>query len=146
MILGQDVLHNNLVYPLLRRFMTRKWVTRKAVPGIRGQKLQQYALTGLGRKELLARLGNFAEQDAGSSAAFRFRVSLFHLLAPEVRGRILAVRANYLRGRLAKLTAIQTNFPLDRYAGEVVSQVRAETQSELSWIKRLERMEKSGKV
>ena len=31
---GQANLHNNLVYPLLRRFVARGWVTRKKVAGI----------------------------------------------------------------------------------------------------------------
>src|SRR5215831_5703075 len=72
-ILGHDVLHNNLVYPLLRRFMNNKWVSRKAAPGQRGQTRQQYSLTTLGRRELLARLSSFTEQDANSADAFRLR-------------------------------------------------------------------------
>jgi len=142
-ILGQESLHNNLVYPLLRRFMNNKWVTRKTVPGERGQTRQRYALTTLGRNELLARLSEFTEQDAQSPASFRFRVSLFQLVGADVRHRILEVRANFLRSRMAKLTAIQTNFPLDPYARDVVSLYREETHSELKWIKRLERREKS---
>src|SRR5215510_8402723 len=139
-ILGQEALHNNLVYPLLRRFMNSKWVTRKTVPGERGQTRHQYALTALGRSVLLARLSEFTEQDSQSPASFRFRVSLFQLVGADVRSRILEARASFLRGRVAKLTAIQANFPLDRYAGEVVSLYRAETQSELKWIRRLERL------
>ena len=68
-ILGQDSLHNNLVYPLLRRFMDSKWVNCKTVPGQRGQTRNQYSLTALGRKELLSRLSSFAEQDARSPEA-----------------------------------------------------------------------------
>ena len=107
-ILGQESLHNNLVYPLLRRFMNNKWVTRKSVPGERGQTRHQYGLTALGRSVLLARLSEFTDQDAQSPASFRFRVSLFHLVGAGVRNRILEARANFLRSRMAKLTAIQT--------------------------------------
>ena len=87
-ILGHEALHNNLVYPLLRRFTTSQWVSRKTVPGQRGQTRNQYSLTALGRKELLDQLNSFTEQDARSADAFRIRVSLFGLLKPEARARI----------------------------------------------------------
>jgi DNA-binding PadR family transcriptional regulator len=141
-ILGQGVLHNNLVYPLLRRFMNNKWVSRRTVPGERGQTRHRYAITARGRTELLARLSAFSEQDARSSDAFRLRVGLFQLLGPETRLCILDAREKFLTARLAKLAAVETNFPLDRYATEVMSQFRNETQSELDWIKRLRSLEK----
>lgn len=136
-ILGQGVLHNNLVYPLLRRFMNDKWVSRRTVPGERGQKRHRYAITALGRKELLSRLSAFSEQDARSANEFRLRVGMFQLVDAEARLRILEMREKFLLVRLEKLTAVETNFPLDRYASEVTSQFRSETQSELDWIKRL---------
>ena len=136
-ILGQGVLHNNLVYPLLRRFMNHKWVSRRTVPGERGQTRNVYAITALGQKELLARISAFSEQEARSSEQFRFRVGMFGLLDPDSRLRILEGREKFLTLRLEKLTAVETNFPLDRYASEVTSQFRSETQSELDWIKRL---------
>jgi len=144
-ILGYDVLHNNLVYPLLRRFTKNKWVSRKTVPGQRGQTRHQYSLTASGRKALVARLSSFTEQDARSAEAFQLRVGLFRLLEPEVRGRILEAREKFLRARIATLTNIQASFPLDRYAGQVVSRLRAESESELDWIAHLRRLEKSRK-
>lgn len=144
-ILGQEVLHNNLVYPLLRRFMNNKWVSRKTVPGERGQKRHQYTLTALGRKELLARLSSFTEQEARSSDGFRLRVGLFQVLEPAVRSRILEARSGFLRGQVAHLTAVQANFQLDRYAEQVTSHFLAEIQAELDWIERLRRFEKSRK-
>lgn len=144
-ILGQEVLHNNLVYPLLRRFMNNKWVTRKTVPGERGQTRQQYTLTALGRKELLAQLSSFTEQEARSADGFRLRVGLFQRLQSEARGRILDSRTTFLRRRSEKLTAVQTHFPLDHYAKEVTSLFLSETQTELDWIARMRKFEKSRK-
>jgi len=136
-ILGQGILHNNLVYPLLRRFMDNHWVSRRTVPGERGQMRHRYAITALGRKELLARLREFSLHDARSSDGFRFRVGMFQLLDREARLRILTTREKHLTARLEKLSLVETNFPLDQYASEVTSQFRSETQSELAWIKRL---------
>src|SRR5690348_161091 len=91
-VLGQGELHNNLVYPLLRRFMANRWVTKKVVPGARGQNRQQYAITPLGRQTLLNRLREFSPQEAKAEDAFRLRVGLFGLLTPEERERILSQR------------------------------------------------------
>ena len=72
-IFGHGELHNNLVYPLLRRFMANKWVTKKTVPGERGQNRQQYAITALGRQRLVDRIREFSEQDARSKDHLRAR-------------------------------------------------------------------------
>ncbi len=140
-ILGQEALHNNLVYPLLRRFMNNKWVVRKAVPGERGQTRQQYALTALGRQELVSRLSSFTEQDARSSEAFRFRVTTFQLLAQDTRERILSAREAHLQALIEKLKAMQKTFSLDPYSEAVIAFSRAEAKSELNWIARVRKLE-----
>lgn len=141
-ILGQDVLHNNLVYPLLRRFMANKWVSRKVIPGERGQTRQMYALTALGRKELITRLSTFSEQDARNSNAFRLRVGLFELLEPQVRTEILAQRERFLKSRIEKLRTIKANFEMDTYADEVTSRLRADSETEIGWIQHLRKISK----
>jgi DNA-binding PadR family transcriptional regulator len=144
-ILGQGTLHNNLVYPLLRRFMNKKWVRQKMVPGERGQTRNQYSLTAVGRKELRVRLSSFNDQDARSADSFHMRVSLFWFLAPEVRLQILEDGRKYLEGRLATLTNVQNNFSLGRYAAEVMTHMETAAKSEIDWIERLRRFEKSRK-
>src|SRR5579863_9383008 len=88
LIMGQ-ALHNNLVYPLLGRFLEEKWVSKKAVPGERGQTRQQYALTAEGRRRLFERLNAFDEADASSENAFHLRVGVFAGLKPASRESIL---------------------------------------------------------
>ena len=98
-ILGQGAMHNNLVYPLLRRFTTEGWVSKKAVPGERGQTRLQYAISALGRRQLVTRLSEFSEADASSLRGFITRVGMFALLEGPVRARILKLRENYLQSR-----------------------------------------------
>jgi DNA-binding PadR family transcriptional regulator len=141
-IFGQGSLHNNVVYPLLRRFTTKKWVSRQTVPGERGQTRHQYALTALGRKELLVRLSNFSEQDARSSSEFLLRVGLFQLLSREVRSQILDAREQYLKSRSEAMANIQAHFKLDQFAGEVTSRLCTEARSELEWVRHLRKMAK----
>lgn len=145
MILGQGVLHNNLVYPLLRRFMDQGWVTRRESEGERGQTRLRYLITAAGKRELVARLSVFGDQDARSSDAFRLRVGLFQLLAPNIRRAILECREKYLTGRIQHLQLMQQNFSLDRYAKEVVTQLSVEMKLELKWIRRLRSAERSRK-
>jgi DNA-binding PadR family transcriptional regulator len=142
-IFGDAALHNNLIYPLLRRFTAEGWVTKKAVAGQRGQTRQQYALTPLGRKTLIERLSQFGEQDSGSFQNFITRVGMFQILAPEVRESILKQRENYLLGRQQQFATLQENMELGLYAGDVIGYLRSQIESELSWIKRLRRLNKN---
>jgi len=139
-VFGQGELHNNLVYPLLRRFMANKWVTRKIVPGERGQNRQQYAITALGRRALVDRIREFSDQDARSEDAFRVRIGFFGMLISEDRERILRLREDALRSRDQALNHLQAAMELGDYAAEVVAFLRAQAKSELAWITRLRRM------
>jgi len=144
-ILGHGEMHNNLVYPLLRRFTTNGWVTKRTVPGERGQTRQQYAITPAGRRELVTRLSNFGESEAASWPGFITRVGMFEALEEPVRASILAARTNYLQVREQKLTLLQQNMDLGMYGGEVVRYLIEQIHSELAWIRRLHRLARSAK-
>ncbi|MGA9042567.1 MAG: PadR family transcriptional regulator [Terriglobales bacterium] len=143
LIMGQGDMHNNLVYPLLRRFTDKGWVTRKAVAGERGQTRQQYALTPLGRKTLIERLSQYGERNSDSFPGFAMRVGMFEALKPATREHILKQRENYLQERDQKLAALQGNMDLGKYGGEVVGYLRSQFEAELNWIQRLSRMVKN---
>ena len=139
-ILGHGVMHNNLVYPLLRRFTAEGWVTKKSMPGERGQTRQQYAITPLGRRELVARLSEFGEADASSFSSFITRVGMFALLEEPVRNRVLQQRENYLEHRQERLTTMRQNIDLGIYGEEVVRYLIEQIKSERTWIRRLNRL------
>lgn len=143
MVFGQEVLHNNLIYPLLRRFLKEGWLSRKEVPGERGQTRQQYSLTAQGRRVLLERLSQFTEADAASDKEFRSRVGFFELLQPEVRENILNRRESYLRGLHERLAALEANMKVGKYGAEVIRQFRDQIALEAKWIPHLRRISKS---
>ena len=145
MIFGQQMLHNNLIYPLLRRFLNDGWVSKKEVPGERGQTRQEYSLTAQGRRVLLERLSQFTEADAASDKEFRSRVGLFDLLQPEVRETILTRRESYLQGHDQHLALLETNMKVGKYGGEVIGQMRDQIALETKWIQHLRRILKSDK-
>ncbi len=139
-LLGQDNLHSNLVYPLLKRFTSGGLVTRKAAAGERGQTRQRYALTALGKSTLIHRLNEFGLTEAKSFEAFVVRAGMFELLKRVDRERILDGRESYLSQREPKLRALLQNLVLDEYGAEVVKFILERIHLELDWIRRLRRM------
>ena len=117
---GQAELHNNLVYPLLRRFAARGWVRQREIPGERGQMRRLYTLTSAGKAELARRLAAFSGRDAQSSGAFQLRASLFAILDPASRQRILAAREEFLAKREESLCRTLQHFRPAQFPAEVI--------------------------
>jgi DNA-binding PadR family transcriptional regulator len=137
---GSPDMHNNLVYPLLRRFVGKGWVTRRKTAGERGQTRQVYALTAAGRKGLLDRIRDFDEAAVASTDEFRMRVGLFPILSSEIREEILEKRQAYLVRRDGRFDPLQKEMDLGEYGPEVVRFIRQQIQNELAWIERLRRL------
>jgi DNA-binding PadR family transcriptional regulator len=142
LITGKGALHNNLVYPLLRRFVENAWVNQRRAEGERGQTREVYALTAKGKRELLRRLGTYGEEEATSEAGFRLRVGLFGFLDADTRGRILKVRDEFLAAREERLSRITSSMETGPWGSEVVQFFREQVRVEREWITRLERKAK----
>jgi DNA-binding PadR family transcriptional regulator len=141
-MMRQDTLHNNLVYPMLGRFLEEGWVTKKAVPGQRGQTRQQYVLTAEGRRAYFARIHQFSEAEAASEEAFYLRVGVFAALSKKAREAILAAREAFLQKRDQKLQMLQSNMELGRFGGEIVRHMRKQVEMEGEWVRHLRRIMK----
>jgi len=139
-MMGQDALHNNIVYPLLRRFLEEGWVSKKAMPGERGQTRQQYALTAEGRRIFFERMNAFSPAAASSEEGFFLRVGVFPALEPESREAILAGREGYLAHREQKLEALEANMELGKFGGEIVRHMRKQIELQQEWIRHLRRI------
>ena len=142
-MMGQAALHNNIVYPLLRRFLDEGWVSKKATPGDRGQTRQQYALTAEGRRTFFERINAFSEDDAAHAEAFYLRVGVFEALQPEKRVAILGRRDHYLSQRDQRLETLQSKLDVGKFGGEIVRHIRKHIQVEREWIRHLGRFAKS---
>jgi len=138
-VLSDSELHNNLVYPLLRRFTSQGWVTKKSAPGQRGQIRQLYALTTAGRRALRERLNAFEEKEAQSTEEFLLRVGLFDLLDPAARQRILGTREQVLERRKEHFASLQ-RMELGIYGSEVVGFLSQRAKDEHAWLRRLCRL------
>jgi DNA-binding PadR family transcriptional regulator len=140
---GQGELHNNIVYPLLRRFLEDGWVSKKSVPGHRGQTRQQYALTAEGRRIYFERIQQFSETEASSEEAFYLRVGVFEALPAESRGAILSARETFLQRRNQQLETLQENMDLGKFGGEIVRHMRKKIEMDQEWIRHLRRIAKT---
>jgi DNA-binding PadR family transcriptional regulator len=141
LIFGQGTIHNNLVYPLLRKFAAEGWVTRKTTPGERGQNRHQYAITAAGRKTLIDRLSELKEEAARSADGFRLRVALFAALPEATRVRILEAREQALRESSERMETLQKSVDFDLYSGEVVRFSLERLAAELAWVRRLQKVQ-----
>ena len=143
-ITGHGPMHNNLVYPLLKRFVARSWVSRRKAPGQRGRTRELYSLTSKGKQALLSKLAGFSEKDAASGDAFRLRVGLFSVLGPHERAGILDCRARWLAERAAILDNIARSMPLDQWARETVRFLGTQVLAEEKWLRNLRKLGKNG--
>jgi DNA-binding PadR family transcriptional regulator len=145
LMLGQQNLHSNLVYPMLRRFVSQGLVKQKTAPGERGQTRKLYSLTPLGRRTLMEKISQFSEQDAESENAFQMRVGFFPLLPPEVREQILAARESALRRQDLRMAGLQQGMELGDYGGEIIQHRREQIKTELDWVQRLRQLQRKEK-
>ena len=139
LISGQRELHNNLIYPLLRRFEKSGWITRRSAAGERGQTRAVYALTKKGKDELLRRLAEFSEREAASENAFRLRVGLFSILDEDTRRRILDGREAWLAAREERLAEIGKAVRADKWGAAVMKLLMEQIRLERRWIAQVRR-------
>ena len=139
LITGHRAMHNNLVYPLLRRFVENAWVSKRQSAGQRGQTREIYALTSKGKQELVRRLADFPQNEVASENAFRVRVGLFDVLEAETRHRILASRDQFLASREQHLARISATVDAPPWGNQVVRFYRKQIRDERAWIATLAR-------
>ncbi len=142
LMLGQSDMHNNLVYPLLRRFVREGLVTQKKAAGERGQTRQVYSLTALGRQTLVARVCDFDDTATSSADQFRLRVGLFPVIDSSARAAILEKREAYLRKRAERFGPLKREMDIGKYGREVVRFIRQQIDAELAWIAQLRRIDR----
>jgi DNA-binding PadR family transcriptional regulator len=137
MFSSEQQLHNNTIYPLLKRFLKNGWISQKQADGDRGQTRLLYALTPSGRQVLIDKLSDFSESDSANPHAFRLRVGLFDLLDTPTRQRILELRDGHLAGRLDRVRQIAKAHTIDGWPATTMQQVTKELQLERKWIAQL---------
>jgi DNA-binding PadR family transcriptional regulator len=143
---GDRVMHPNIVYPLLKKFVHNGWVHQTSTPGERGQTRKQYHITASGKKYLLEQLSTFTKRDASTNGAFLLRVALFDVLPKPKQFEVLEARRLFLISRAEQLAMLAEEAPPMPFGGIALDRVRAVVQDELRWIRRLEERVESRKI
>lgn len=140
-------LHNNSLYPALRRFGEAGAVTRTLEPQEGRPPRHVYTLTDVGRELLHDQLADLPEELAGDEAEFLARLAGFGRLTPDERRGVLASRGRLLAERRARLAGLaeaaapadpaDPDASADPWAGLVLDEVLRRIREEQAWLDRL---------
>jgi DNA-binding PadR family transcriptional regulator len=139
-------LHNNSLYPALRRFGEAGAVTRSLEPQEGRPPRHVYTLTDVGRELLHDQLADLPDELAGDEAEFLARLAGFGRLTPPERRGVLAARGRVLAERRTRLAGLaEAAAPgadtdtADPWAALVLDEVLRRIREEQAWLERLAR-------
>jgi DNA-binding PadR family transcriptional regulator len=137
-------LHNNTLYPALRRFEDAGAVRKTAVQQEGRPPRHIYELTDVGRELLHDMVAELPAELAGSDEEFLTRLGMFDELTPAERDGVLASRDEALSARiqhLKDLAARADASPQHReWGGRVTTELIGRAQRERAWIDGLARL------
>jgi DNA-binding PadR family transcriptional regulator len=131
-------LHNNSLYPALRRFEEAGAVTKTAQPqdGGRPPRLV-YAITTVGREMLHDMLAELPAEQAGDDAEFLARLGQFDQLTSAERCAVLDARLAALETRAAHLTRLTEASRGHPWGSVVVAELVRRTAADRCWVAQL---------
>ena len=131
-------LHNNSLYPALRRFEEAGAVTKTAQPQEGGRPPRHvYAITDAGRELLHDMLAELRPEQAGDEAEFLARVGQFELLTLAERCAVLDARLAALDARGAHLAGLAVASREHPWGAIVVGELIRRTTAERCWVEGL---------
>jgi DNA-binding PadR family transcriptional regulator len=133
-------LHNNSLYPALKRFEDAGAVTRTAEPSENGRPPRQvYALTPVGRELLHDMLADLPPEQARDGTEFLARLGQFSLLIAPERLAVFDARTIALNGRLHHLGDMLALSDDEPWGQVVTKELIRRDEAELAWIADLRR-------
>lgn len=131
-------LHNNSLYPALKRFEEAGAVTRTAEPSESGRPPRQvYTLTPVGRELLHDMLADLPPDAARDDTEFLARLGQFSLLSAPERLAVLDARLAALNDALHHFEEMHSLAGDDPWAEAVTAELIGRTQTERAWIAEL---------
>jgi DNA-binding PadR family transcriptional regulator len=130
------VLHNNSLYPALKRFEEAGAVTRAAEPQPGRPPRLVYTLTPVGHELLHDLIADLPDDQAADPAEFTARLGQFSLINLAERASVLASRTRAVRAQLAHYEtmrdlAIAHN---ERWGAVVTAELIRRHEQELAWL------------
>jgi DNA-binding PadR family transcriptional regulator len=136
------VLHNNSLYPALKRFEEAGAVTKTAERQEGRPPRLVYTLTDVGRELLRDMIADLPPEAAANDGEFMARLGQFSLITPAERATVLAARADAVRARLAhlrKMQALATEHG-EHWGSLVAAELVSRAEQELDWLADLDEL------
>lgn len=130
-------LHNNSLYPALRRFEEAGAVLKSSHPQQGRPPKLVYELTDVGQELFHDMLAELPADQAGDDTEFLTRLGQFDFLAPAERLAVLDARDAALAERLGRLAALRERAAEQTWSGLVTAEIISRTEQERSWLRRL---------
>jgi DNA-binding PadR family transcriptional regulator len=133
------VLHNNSLYPALRRFEEAGAVTKTAEPQAGRPPRLVYTLTDVGRELLHDMLADLPPEQAGDETEFLARLGQFSEINSAERASVLAARTRAVRDQLAHYQAMHTLSAGhgDPWGALATAELIRRHEQELAWLAEL---------
>jgi DNA-binding PadR family transcriptional regulator len=133
------VLHNNSLYPALRRFEEAGAVTKAAEPQDGRPARLVYTLTEVGQELLHDMLAELPAEQAADPGEFVARLGQFSLINPAERARVLASRTQSVIAQLAHYRAMRdlAEASDERWGALVTAELIRRHERELAWLAEL---------
>jgi DNA-binding PadR family transcriptional regulator len=133
------VLHNNSLYPALRRFEEAGAVTKTAEPQEGRPPRLVYTLTEVGHDLLHDMLAELPPEQAADEAEFLARLGQFSLLSFSERATVLAARTRAVRDQLAHYQTMQDLAIShgERWGALATGELIRRAEQELAWLAEL---------
>jgi DNA-binding PadR family transcriptional regulator len=130
------VLHNNSLYPALKRFEEAGAVTKAAEPQPGRPPRLVYTLTAVGHELLHDMIADLPADQAADPAEFAARLGQFSLINSAERTRVLASRASAVRSQLTHYEAMR-GLALahgERWGAIATTELIRRHEQELAWL------------
>jgi DNA-binding PadR family transcriptional regulator len=133
------VLHNNSLYPALRRFEEAGAVTKTSEPQDGRPARLVYTLTEVGQDLLHDMLAELPAEQAAEESEFMARLGQFSLINPTERGRVLASRTQAVHAQLAHYRAMRelAEASGERWGALATAELIRRHEQELAWLAEL---------
>jgi DNA-binding PadR family transcriptional regulator len=131
------VMHNNSLYPALRRFEEAGAVVKMAEPQQGRPARHVYEITGAGRELLHELLTELPADAAGDEAEFFCRLAQFGLLQPHERLAVLDARDAAVLARLEHLRTLSETANDERWGSSVTEELIRRGEAERDWLAEL---------
>ena len=131
-------LHNNALYPALRRFEEAGAVVKRVEEQSGRPARIVYEITDVGREVLHDLIADLPVDQAGDDLEFLTRIGQFDLIEPHERTEVVRRRTEALRAQVAHLEEVESRAHDDAWGLVVLHELVRRAEQESAWLDSLD--------